>query len=716
VSYDSGTAAFTIKAQGGDFWEQSDRGMFVYQEVANKDFVFTTQVVSQDNTNEWAKSGLMVRDSLNAGARSIGNLVSATNGLQLLGRLAEGYWTNWYAGTAGAAPTWLQLERAGNLFTARISADGLTWTDYGTTTFSLGSGATIYVGLASTSHNDGTTGTNVFDNVKLDLGTGTATPFTGTTRPGLNFSDFSSTTGLQLNLDAAAATNAGGMKVLRITPAANDKRGSVFTTAQRDITKFTTDFDFQLSIPGSGGADGFVFVLQGAGADYLRDGGGGMGFAGGASVPSVAIKFDTWGPNTSDSWGRYSSTGMFFNSNGLSDDDEWGDQWTVTNSPSINMAGAGINIKNGNVFHVTLAYDGTTLTQTVTDKTTGAVFTHAYAVDIPAILGSGDAYVGFTGATGGANQNQDILSWSGFGVTDTPWVIDLTDGNDVASLKRAGDNVQLLNSTGGLVEERAISSIASITVNGKLGNDVITLDLSGGLLTNAKPITINGGDGSDTLKLKGVDLTGLDVSVGNTVLSAGGVSIAVSSIQTVTPDMGAPNRLSLKSLTVGDQTSLDVAKGSLILSKTGGTTAAQVFAMLASGRNGGAWNGAGLVSSTAAARTDGFTGLTMAQDVDGNVVVKYSWNGDVNQDELINADDYFYVDSGYITQLGGYVNGDLNFDGLVNADDYFLIDSAYIGQSSGLSADQDVLAIAQPQKKDAEPSVLSQLFSTVPVL
>jgi hypothetical protein len=140
--------------------------------------------------------------------------------------------------------------------------------------------------------------------------------------------------------------------------------------------------------------------------------------------------------------------------------------------------------------------------------------------------------------------------------------------------------------------------------------------------------------------------------------------------------------------------------------------------MLASARNGGYWTGSGLTSSAAAARflTDGFTGLTQSEDGDGNIVVKYSWNGDVNQDAMINADDYFAVDSGYITQAGGYANGDLNFDGVVNADDYFLIDSAFIGQSSGLSADEDVLAIAQPKKQDAAPSVLSQLFSTEPVL
>ncbi|MCY2952489.1 MAG: PEP-CTERM sorting domain-containing protein [Planctomycetota bacterium] len=67
-----------------------------------------------------------------------------------------------------------------------------------------------------------------------------------------------------------------------------------------------------------------------------------------------------------------------------------------------------------------------------------------------------------------------------------------------------------------------------------------------------------------------------------------------------------------------------------------------------------------------------------------SMLVKYTWNGDTNLDGLINADDYFMVDSGFITQAKGYQNGDLTLDGVVNANDYFLIDSAFIGQSGVL--------------------------------
>jgi hypothetical protein len=71
-------------------------------------------------------------------------------------------------------------------------------------------------------------------------------------------------------------------------------------------------------------------------------------------------------------------------------------------------------------------------------------------------------------------------------------------------------------------------------------------------------------------------------------------------------------------------------------------------------------------------------------------------------------------------------NGDFNYDGMVNADDYFQIDSAFIGQSGPLSARAAVEAATAPagellpaqaqQRKDETPTLLAELFSTEPVL
>ena len=75
------------------------------------------------------------------------------------------------------------------------------------------------------------------------------------------------------------------------------------------------------------------------------------------------------------------------------------------------------------------------------------------------------------------------------------------------------------------------------------------------------------------------------------------------------------------------------------------------------------------------------------QTVDANaILVRHTWDGDANLDGVVNADDYFAIDSGFITQSQGYQNGDFNYDGLINADDYFLIDSAFIGQTGLLAA------------------------------
>jgi hypothetical protein len=56
----------------------------------------------------------------------------------------------------------------------------------------------------------------------------------------------------------------------------------------------------------------------------------------------------------------------------------------------------------------------------------------------------------------------------------------------------------------------------------------------------------------------------------------------------------------------------------------------------------------------------------------------------VNLDGIVDAADYFLVDSGFLTQQGGYRNGDLNYDGTIDAADYFLIDSAFLAQSGTL--------------------------------
>jgi hypothetical protein len=70
------------------------------------------------------------------------------------------------AGATGSVPVWLKLARQGNTYRGYESPDGVNWTQIGPAlTFTMN--ATLYVGLAVTSHAAGVLATATFDNVTL---------------------------------------------------------------------------------------------------------------------------------------------------------------------------------------------------------------------------------------------------------------------------------------------------------------------------------------------------------------------------------------------------------------------------------------------------------------------------------------------------------------------------------------------------------------------
>jgi len=73
---------------------------------------------------------------------------------------------------------------------------------------------------------------------------------------------------------------------------------------------------------------------------------------------------------------------------------------------------SGIDLHSGDIMHAHLIYDGSALAMTLTDPHTNAMVTLTFRVDIPAIVGAGSAYVGFTGSAGGFSATQNVLSWS----------------------------------------------------------------------------------------------------------------------------------------------------------------------------------------------------------------------------------------------------------------------------------------------------------------
>jgi Legume lectin domain/Chitobiase/beta-hexosaminidase C-terminal domain len=225
------------------------------------------------------------------------------------------------------------------------------------------------------------------------------TAYTITTSPAstINFgSGFAGETTLALS--GSAAINGSR---LRLTDTGGNEAGSGFFSTPVNIQSFTTDFSFQLTTPNG---DGFTFAIHGgSAAAALGPAGGGLGYGpdqpGGtpAGIPaSVAVKFDLY----SNAGEGPDSTGIY--TNGAS-----------PTTPFVDMTNSGVNLHSGDVFQVHMAYDGTNLAMTVTDVTTGKVFTNTFAnVNIPGVIGGNTGYVGFTGGTGGSTAIQEIVTWT----------------------------------------------------------------------------------------------------------------------------------------------------------------------------------------------------------------------------------------------------------------------------------------------------------------
>jgi len=160
-------SVYTVRGSGADIWLAADAFHFVWWPLAG-DGRITARVVSQTNTNAWAKAGLMLRESLTAGSRNAAVLVTPSNGIVFQYRTA----TNGISGPEGTgnpaqkAPYWLRLVRQGTTVIGYMSPDGVQWTERGRVTLT-GLPSTVYVGLPVTSHKNTTSSTAKFDNVSV---------------------------------------------------------------------------------------------------------------------------------------------------------------------------------------------------------------------------------------------------------------------------------------------------------------------------------------------------------------------------------------------------------------------------------------------------------------------------------------------------------------------------------------------------------------------
>jgi Legume lectin domain len=207
------------------------------------------------------------------------------------------------------------------------------------------------------------------------------------------FGDFSD---WQLNGTAKAATGLTGQQVLRLTDNYSQS-GSAFSKNKislADNASFGSIFNFQFSNQKSGGADGIVFAIQTV-SNVAGGYGGGIGYAG--IKNSVGIEFDNW---YNSEVGDPSDSHVGINING-----------SVNSVAKKNIAP---NLDNGDVWSAWVDYNGATKQLEVrlsqgSERPEEVYLSHA--VDLATVLGSTDAFVGFTSGTGGAAANHDVFGF-----------------------------------------------------------------------------------------------------------------------------------------------------------------------------------------------------------------------------------------------------------------------------------------------------------------
>ena len=124
----------------------------------------TARVISQSNTDGWAKAGVMIRETLNANSAYAIAALTPANGVNMQYRASTGALAvhNWQL--AGVAPTWVRLVRTGNSVQAYSSVNGTSWNALGGAV-TIPMAGTVYVGLAVCAENSGALSTVTFDNV-----------------------------------------------------------------------------------------------------------------------------------------------------------------------------------------------------------------------------------------------------------------------------------------------------------------------------------------------------------------------------------------------------------------------------------------------------------------------------------------------------------------------------------------------------------------------
>ncbi len=170
TAFAESAGTITMSGGGTDIWNAADQFRFAFKQL-NGDGTIIAKVESIDNTDTWAKCGVMIRESVDPGSRFAAVYATPGNGVRYQARLlnagAATSDTSVATGTEQVTlktPVWIKIERKGSSFSGFYSTDGTKWTSMPWNPQTINMTPSVQIGLAVTSHDTGTA-TGVFSGI-----------------------------------------------------------------------------------------------------------------------------------------------------------------------------------------------------------------------------------------------------------------------------------------------------------------------------------------------------------------------------------------------------------------------------------------------------------------------------------------------------------------------------------------------------------------------
>jgi regulation of enolase protein 1 (concanavalin A-like superfamily) len=162
VVYSGGV--YKLTGSGADIWDTADEFRYACQ-PATGDCEIRARITKIDNTSSWAKTGVMIRESLSANSSHAMAVLTPGNGVAFQSRSATGGITSNTNVPGLIPPYWVRVVRSGNTLLGYHSTDGSTWTLVNSATITMATN--VYIGLVGVSKQDGILGSSTIDNVTV---------------------------------------------------------------------------------------------------------------------------------------------------------------------------------------------------------------------------------------------------------------------------------------------------------------------------------------------------------------------------------------------------------------------------------------------------------------------------------------------------------------------------------------------------------------------